>query len=103
MMNMKDCEWVLIKLKKLISRLGLSSKPVVEVSPLNIDVNRLDYSIAQLPDELRLVLVLHDVEGIGNADIAGYLNIDERAVRDAIHLARLELRQRLRNVANARL
>jgi RNA polymerase sigma-70 factor, ECF subfamily len=48
-----------------------------------------------LPPEYRTALVLHDVEGVSTADIAGVLGIDVAAVARRLHRARLFVRKRL--------
>jgi len=51
--------------------------------------------IQALPPDYRAALVLHDVEGMGDADIAEVLGIGVGAVRTRVHHSRLFLRQRL--------
>src|SRR5262249_58529379 len=55
----------------------------------------LDSAIAELPSEYRTALVLHDVEGLSNPDIAETLGISLPAVKSRVHPSRLFLRQRL--------
>jgi RNA polymerase sigma-70 factor (ECF subfamily) len=55
----------------------------------------LEEAIAQLPPDYRTALVLHDVEGISNPDIAETLGISLPAVKSRVHRSRLFLRQRL--------
>ncbi len=55
----------------------------------------LESAIAELPDEYRTALVLHDVEGLSNPDIAEALGISLPAVKSRIHRSRLFLRKRL--------
>ena len=47
------------------------------------------------PPEYRTALVLHDIEGLSNPDIAEALGISLPAVKSRIHRSRLFLRQRL--------
>ena len=51
--------------------------------------------IEKLPEELRGVFVLRDVEGLSNAEVAGVLNLSVAAVKSRLHRARLALRDRL--------
>jgi len=55
----------------------------------------LSDSVDALPTDYRAVVVLHDVEGVSDDDIADALGIGPEAVRARVHLARLFLRKRL--------
>ena len=55
----------------------------------------LEDTIAQLPPEYRTAVVLHDVEGMSNPDIAETLGISLAAVKSRVHRSRLFLRQKL--------
>jgi len=55
----------------------------------------LESAIASLPAEYRTAVVLHDIEGLSNPDIAEALGISLPAVKSRIHRSRLFLRQRL--------
>jgi RNA polymerase sigma-70 factor (ECF subfamily) len=55
----------------------------------------LEEAIAALPPDYRTAVVLHDVEGLSNPDIAEALGISLPAVKSRIHRSRLFLRQRL--------
>lgn len=57
---------------------------------------RLESAIAELPESLRSVLVMRDVEGLSAAEVAEVLGLGERAVKSRLHRARLALRARLR-------
>jgi RNA polymerase sigma-70 factor (ECF subfamily) len=52
-------------------------------------------AVAALPPDYRAALVLHDVQGMSDTDIAGVLVLDPSAVRARVHQARLFLRDRL--------
>jgi RNA polymerase sigma-70 factor, ECF subfamily len=70
--------------------------PRVEQQTLNGELREiLDAAIAELPDEYRTALVLHDVEGMPNPDVAEALGISLPAVKSRIHRSRLYLRKRL--------
>jgi len=60
----------------------------------------LDSAIAELPSEYRTALVLHDVEGLSNPDIAETLGISLPAVKSRVHRSRLFLRKRLSEYMN---
>ena len=55
----------------------------------------LEGAIASLPPDYRTAVVLHDIEGLSNPDIAETLGISLPAVKSRIHRSRLFLRQRL--------
>jgi RNA polymerase sigma-70 factor (ECF subfamily) len=55
----------------------------------------LDEAIAALPVDYRSAVVLHDIEGMSNLDIAGVLGVSLAAVKSRVHRSRLYLRQRL--------
>jgi RNA polymerase sigma-70 factor, ECF subfamily len=70
--------------------------PKVEERALNGELRELlDTAIAELPPEYRAALVLHDVEGMPNPDVAEALGISLPAVKSRIHRSRLYLRKRL--------
>jgi len=55
----------------------------------------LETAIAELPPDYRTALVLHDVEGLSNPDIAEALGISLPAVKSRVHRSRLYVRKRL--------
>jgi RNA polymerase sigma-70 factor (ECF subfamily) len=55
----------------------------------------LERGIGQLPEEYRVVLVLRDVEGLTNEDVADAVGLTVAAVKSRLHRARLALRQQL--------
>jgi RNA polymerase sigma-70 factor (ECF subfamily) len=55
----------------------------------------LQAAIDGLPDEYRTALVMHDVEGLSNPDIAETLGISLPAVKSRVHRSRLYVRKRL--------
>jgi RNA polymerase sigma-70 factor (ECF subfamily) len=55
----------------------------------------LERAIDELPNDYRTALVLHDVEGLSNPDIAETLGISLPAVKSRVHRSRLFLRKRL--------
>lgn len=56
---------------------------------------RLEDGITRLPDDLRVTLVLRDVEGLSTSETASTLDISEAAVKSRLHRARVLLRQHL--------
>jgi RNA polymerase sigma-70 factor, ECF subfamily len=55
----------------------------------------LTAAIDALPPDYRIALVLHDVEGVSNPEIAETLGISLPAVKSRVHRARLLVRKRL--------
>ncbi|MBI3636572.1 MAG: sigma-70 family RNA polymerase sigma factor [Candidatus Rokubacteria bacterium] len=55
----------------------------------------IERSIAALPEEYRIVLVLRDVEGLSNEEVAETLGLTVAAIKSRLHRARLVLRQKL--------
>jgi len=55
----------------------------------------LQEAIDGLPDDYRTALVMHDVEGLSNPDIAETLGISLPAVKSRVHRSRLFVRKRL--------
>ena len=52
-------------------------------------------SIERLPEELRTVFVLRDIEGLSNDDVGKELKLSVAAVKSRLHRARITLRERL--------
>jgi RNA polymerase sigma-70 factor (ECF subfamily) len=52
----------------------------------------MDEGIQRLPEELRTVFVLRDVEGLSNAEVAEVLELSVAAVKSRLHRARIQLR-----------
>jgi RNA polymerase sigma-70 factor (ECF subfamily) len=59
---------------------------------------RLREALAVLPERMRSVLVLHDVEGFAHAEIGKLLGIPEGTARSDLHHARHRLRGLLRDL-----
>jgi len=55
----------------------------------------LGAAIDELPADYRTALVMHDVEGLSNPDIAEALNISLPAVKSRVHRSRLFVRKQL--------
>lgn len=51
--------------------------------------------LSRLPDELREVFVMRDIEELSNSDVAERLQLTVPAVKSRLHRARLQLRDRL--------
>lgn len=56
---------------------------------------RMAIEIEKLPEELRTVFVLRDVEELGNAEVADVLEMTVPAVKSRLHRARIKLRNGL--------
>lgn len=59
------------------------------------DRSRLVAALGELPDDLRLVVVLRDVYDLPHRDIAKYLGISQSAAKVRLHRARKRLSERL--------
>ncbi len=87
------------RVRDRIRRYGRSRETAVDVVPdiavasapheTRIDLDRL---IGRLPDDLRMVLVLHDVEGMKHREIAEHLDIPEGTSKTHLSNARRRLR-----------
>ncbi len=58
---------------------------------------RLHQAILRIPPSYRLVLVLHDMEGLTSAEVASITGLQEGTVRVRLHRARLFIRRELAN------
>lgn len=63
----------------------------------------LDQAIQQLPDSLRLVFLLRDIEGLSIKETGEALNLSETAVKTRLLRARLRLREKLSDYFGERL
>lgn len=63
----------------------------------------LDHAVAQLPEPLRLVFVLRDIEGLSIRDTADALDLTETNVKTRLLRARLFLREQLSSYYRERL
>ncbi len=71
-----------------------SSQPLREL--LNSETREvMEEGVARLPEELRTVFVLRDIEELSNAQVAEILNLSVAAVKSRLHRARIFLRDRL--------
>ena len=59
--------------------------------------SELERGIALLPPDLRVALILRDVEGLSTSESAAALGVSEAAVKSRLHRARLLLRQFLQD------
>jgi RNA polymerase sigma-70 factor (ECF subfamily) len=55
----------------------------------------LDEAISKLPEDFRVVVVLRDIQGLSNSQVADILNLTVAAVKSRLHRARLFLRKEL--------
>jgi len=71
-----------------------STQPISEL--LNAETREvMEEGIQRLPEELRTVFVLRDIEGMSNAEVAEILELSVAAVKSRLHRARIALRERL--------
>ena len=76
--------------------LGLPAASVEETAAENQARQRLLAAIDELPDKLRMALVLFGIEGHGIREVAELLGVPEGTVKSRIHLARRQLLEKLR-------
>jgi RNA polymerase sigma-70 factor (ECF subfamily) len=62
---------------------------------------RVQAALLGLPKDLRMAVVLYDIEGQSYGEIARVLRIPEGTVKSRIHRARIALRDRLRALAHS--
>jgi RNA polymerase sigma-70 factor (ECF subfamily) len=63
--------------------------------PPEVDEGWLLQRVRALPDELRLPLVLRDLEGLSNQEVADVLELSVAATKSRIHRARMRIRAEL--------
>ena len=63
----------------------------------------MEEGIQRLPEELRTVFLLRDVEGLSNSEVAQVLDLTVAAVKSRLHRARIALRDRLTRYFSARM
>jgi RNA polymerase sigma-70 factor (ECF subfamily) len=71
------------------------SADLAQVAVQNEVQRRIEDGITHLPPELRVTLILRDVEGLSTAETATTLRLSEAAVKSRLHRARLILRGHL--------
>jgi RNA polymerase sigma-70 factor (ECF subfamily) len=59
--------------------------------------------VERLPEELRTVFVLRDIEELSNAEVAEILGLSVAAVKSRLHRGRIQLRERLNRYFNDRM
>ncbi|MGB7290731.1 MAG: sigma-70 family RNA polymerase sigma factor [Thermodesulfobacteriota bacterium] len=55
----------------------------------------IEKAIDELPDSYRLVIILRDIEGFSNEEVAETLNLSLQALKSRLHRARLVLRDKI--------
>lgn len=67
-----------------------------EAAVLNMETREaMDAAVGELPESLRAVFLLRDVDGLSTEETAGVLNISIEATKVRLHRARLALRDKL--------
>jgi RNA polymerase sigma-70 factor, ECF subfamily len=80
-----------------------SKDPNPETNVLRGESNlRLREAVLKVPPLYRMVLVLHDMEGLNTSEVARVAGLREGTVRVRLHRARLLLRQQLARMAKAK-
>lgn len=71
-----------------------STQPVKDL--LDVETREvMEEGVRRLPEDLRTVFLLRDVEGLSNAEVAETLGLSVAAVKSRLHRARINLRDRL--------
>lgn len=79
-----------------------SSEPAPETAAVTAQLRRLiEHAISTLPDTLRLVFVLRELEEASGPDVAETLGLTQEAVRVRLHRARNAMRERLDDALTA--
>jgi len=87
------------ELEKLLKSTG----PDPEVNLLRDETRRrLREAVLKVPPLYRMVLVLHDMEGLSTSEVASVIGVREGTIRVRLHRARLLLRQQLTHLENAK-
>ncbi len=69
---------------------------VPEDKLLSVESRRvMDRAVAELPEGLRIVFILRDIEGLSTQETGEALELSESAVKTRLHRARLALREKL--------
>jgi RNA polymerase sigma-70 factor (ECF subfamily) len=68
---------------------------MVGASEPQVDEGWLLARIRALPDELRVPLVLRDIEGLSNQEVADVLGVSLPAAKSRVHRARMQIRAEL--------
>lgn len=71
-----------------------SANPLEEVLDSELR-EKMEQAVAALPDDMRTVFLLRDVEGLSNAEVAEILDLSVPAVKSRLHRTRLQLREQL--------
>ena len=80
-----------------------SSDPNPETNLLRDESSRrVREAVLKVPPLYRMVLVLHDMEGLSTSDVAHVTGLSEGTVRVRLHRGRLMLRQQLSRMAKAK-
>ena len=70
--------------------------PRVDDNAVNGELREvLEKAIEELPADYRTALVMHDIEGMPNPDIAETLGISLPAVKSRVHRSRLFVRKKI--------
>lgn len=85
------------RVRRRSPEIGLPPDDLPDRAPWDLAVVRVDLerAVADLPEDRRAVLVLHDVEGFTHEEVAGMLGIEPGTSKSRLHRARRELRRSL--------
>ncbi len=79
-----------------LESLGSSPQQTPEAQAISAqESERLHEAVIRIPPSYRLILVLHDMEGLDTAEIAKIMGLQEGTIRVRLHRARLFVRREL--------
>ncbi|HVP39773.1 MAG TPA: sigma-70 family RNA polymerase sigma factor [Candidatus Saccharimonadales bacterium] len=71
-----------------------SADPLADVLDSELR-HKMEEAIAKLPEDMRTVFLLRDIEGLSNSEVAEILDLSVAAVKSRLHRTRLQLRRDL--------
>jgi RNA polymerase sigma-70 factor, ECF subfamily len=87
-------------LREASSAVAASPPSVEDLAASSEFQEHLERAMDELPEKLRIVLVLAGVEGYDTREVAGLLGLPEGTIKSRLHAARKKLAERLRWTAS---
>lgn len=91
-----NCAREVLRRRQRRRRDGKAAAAGAASPPTTLAVVDLERALARLPEDFRIAVILHDVEGFTHAEIGRLLGIEEGTSRSRLHRARRALRPLLR-------
>jgi RNA polymerase sigma-70 factor (ECF subfamily) len=96
-----DEDWSRTQAEGLMAELAGRREPGPMASAMSAETQtRIAQALMELEDEMRAVVILRDIEEMDYAQIADVLEIPGGTVRSRLHRARMELREKLADLAD---